>query len=239
MDDTSIPPIKITRNAHGLIDDGSVKYIYNEDGTVAWRKLIPTEYLVPNKLRTTETEISKLQDKDILIVLKGIRWLAQTRGYNKIKYDVFTANQDYVLVKCKVTFIPNYETNNQEVTFESLGDASKENTESFGKLFLSACAENRAFARCVRNFLNLGIVAEEEMQSANPVQTTTNADSPVIILKQLLDEYSYTFEKIKEKLVAEKIENAEKWEKIEDIPNSVIFDIIKRLNKKKDKTKPQ
>lgn len=234
-DDSSIPPFKITRNVHGLINNGSVNYLYNTDGTVDWRHIIPRDYLVPNKIKTVETDVSKLQDKDILIVLRGIRWLAQVRGYNKIEYDVIHSSEDYVLIKCKITFIPNFETENKEITFESFGDASKNNTESFGKLFLAACAENRAFARCVRNFLNLGIIAEEEMQSANPLQQTTNNDTPVIILKQLMSEYSYTFEKIKEKLIASKVENAEKFEKEEDIPNSVIFDIINKINKKKKK----
>lgn len=227
------PPFSLTRNGSGLLDN--VNYIYSIDGTIDYRKMVPKEFLVPNALTTTETDITKLTDKDILIVLKGIRWLANLRGFSSVKFSDIIASTEYVLTKCQITFIANYETNNSQIVFESLGDASIGNTRGFGKNFLSACAENRAFSRCVRNFLNLGIVSEEEIESANPIQNNTNADSPAIVLKQLMDQQSYTFEKIKDKLVNDNIENAKNWQKIEDIPNSVIFDIIKRINKKKKK----
>src|ERR1017187_4253624 len=47
--ETCIPPKKFERNEYGLICDGSVSYVYNEDGTINWRKMIRPQFLVPNK----------------------------------------------------------------------------------------------------------------------------------------------------------------------------------------------
>ena len=46
---------KITRDTDGLIK--GVDYVFNEDGLIDWRKMIKTEHLVPNKDRTSETDV--------------------------------------------------------------------------------------------------------------------------------------------------------------------------------------
>src|SRR5436190_1798662 len=78
---SDIPPKLLPRNYYGLICDGSVNYVYNTEGFVDWRKLVQQKYLVTNKQRTQETDVTKLEDKDLLILLAGIRYLAQIRGY--------------------------------------------------------------------------------------------------------------------------------------------------------------
>ena len=44
-----VPPRLITRNKYGLIEDANINYIYNDDGTINWRKMVKTEYLDNNR----------------------------------------------------------------------------------------------------------------------------------------------------------------------------------------------
>ena len=132
---------------------------FNEDGTVNWRKMVKEEFLVPNKQRTQETDVSKLEDYQLIILLGGIKELAQIRGYTNVRYEVTSPSSDYVVATCSIDWIPNYETEDRNVTFSAIGDASPSNTQSFAKFFLGPIAENRAFVRCVRNFLKINIDA--------------------------------------------------------------------------------
>ena len=140
---------KIKRNDSGLISGSSVDYVYNEDGFVDWRKMVNTDHLVPNKQKTSETDVSKLEDHQLIILLAGIKELAQIRGYTNIRYQVTSPSPDYVVATCSIDWIPNYETEDRVVTFSAIGDASPHNTQSFAKFFLGPIAENRAFVRCV------------------------------------------------------------------------------------------
>ena len=60
-----VPPNIITRNKYGLLENANINYVYNEDGTINLRKMVKTEYLVPNRQKTQETDVSKLEDKVI------------------------------------------------------------------------------------------------------------------------------------------------------------------------------
>ena len=154
---TVSPPKLFNRNEYGLLEDPSIPYEFNEDGSVDWRKMIKPEYLVANKQNTDETDISKLDDRDLLILLGGIKELAQVRGYHSVQHKVITAAPDYVCVVCSIKWIGNYETGGESVTFEAIADTHPDNTTSFTRSYLSAMAENRAFVRCVRNFLKINI----------------------------------------------------------------------------------
>ena len=149
---------RITRDADGLIADGSVEYKFTEDGLIDWRKMIKPEYLVPNKSRTSETDVTKLKDYQLIILLGGIKELAQIRGYAAVNYDVVSPSSDYVVATCSITWSPNYETEDKHLTFSAIGDASPSNTKDFAKFFLGPIAENRAFVRCVRNFLKIKLL---------------------------------------------------------------------------------
>jgi len=41
------PPKLVTRNKYGLIEDQTLNYIFNDDGTINWRKMVKVEHLVP------------------------------------------------------------------------------------------------------------------------------------------------------------------------------------------------
>ena len=86
---------RITRDGDGLVADGSVEYKFTDDGLIDWRKMIKTEFLVPNKSRTSETDVTKLKDWQLIILLGGIKELAQIRtkqakdDYEKFKIGCF------------------------------------------------------------------------------------------------------------------------------------------------------
>ena len=42
------PPSVFKRNEYGLLEDESVNYEFNLDGTVNWRKMVKPEFLVAN-----------------------------------------------------------------------------------------------------------------------------------------------------------------------------------------------
>ena len=111
---------KITRDKDGLISDGSVEYVFADSGLIDWRKMLKTEHLVPNKDRTSETDVTKLKDYQLIILLGGIKELAQVRGYTNVNYDIHSPSPEYVVATCSITWIPNYETENKEYYEKSL-----------------------------------------------------------------------------------------------------------------------
>lgn len=224
------------RNEDGLIQDSPIPYVFNEDGTVNWRKMVKHEHLVPNRQKTRETDVSKLEDRDLIILLGGIKELAQIRGYTDVSYEVSTPSPEYVVATCKIKWIPNFETEGKEVGFSAIGDASTLNTNSFAKMFLGPIAENRSFVRCVRNFLKINIVSQEEMGGVKVVeenqnQFQDNVADPRARLEKLMNEKGVSFSVVKKKLVDEKVDGAESFESINDVPRLQIFELIERLQK--------
>ena len=55
------------RDTKGLLD--SVDYVFNEDGAIDWRAMIKDQYLVPNREKTSVTDISKLKDNMIKMIV--------------------------------------------------------------------------------------------------------------------------------------------------------------------------
>ena len=228
---------KVARDDNGLITSKSIDYIFTEDGLVDWRKMVKPEFLVPNRDRTKETDVSKLSDSQLIILLGGIKELAQIRGYTDVTYVVVSPTPDYVVATCTITWLPNYATEGHVVTFSAIGDASPNNTKDFAKHFLGPIAENRAFVRCVRNFLRINIVAQEELGSVKFLAEENQArqTDPKTILMTLMKEKGLSFEIIKNKLVKEGYDNANGLGSIGDIPKIKVFELIERLKKAKTK----
>ncbi len=228
------------RDINGLLRH--VKYTFNEDGTIDWRKMIKPEYLVPNKQvfdrknKPVPESIEGLEDRELLILLGGIKELAQLRGYTHVGYKVECPSNDYVVAVCNIVWRPNYETEGSSVEFSAIGDASHGNTNGFGKNFLGPIAENRSFVRCVRNFLKINIVGQDEVSGATPVD---DSDVSSNLLKDAMKKYGVTFEKVKETLIREKLEGAENFKSLDEIPRYKQFELIKRIKDKaaeKEKT---
>jgi hypothetical protein len=228
------PPKLVSRNKYGLLEDESVKYVFNEDGLINWRGMVKTQYLVPNRQKTQVSDVSKLEDKDLLILLGGTKELAQIRGYTKVEYKVVAATENYFATSCRITWLPNYETNGKEIVFESLADASTSNTKSFARFFLAAIAENRAFVRCVRNFLKINIVSQEELGDVKVLDEAVaveNPTSPHNLLEKIMKDKGINFESLKERLVKENFEKVDDIKAVSDIPKAKIFELIERIKK--------
>ncbi len=178
---------KYSRDEGGLLR--SVDYKFNEDGSVNWRAMVDSKHLFPNKSwfeareKPLPRSVDGLQDNQLLIKLAGIKELAKLRGYNSVRYNIVKCEKDHVSIKCEISWIPNFENPSQEsdflpasTHFEDVANATTENTSSFATKFLETIAANRAFVRCVRNFLNVHIVGDDEIDKSNGLPQHPEAD---------------------------------------------------------------
>jgi hypothetical protein len=233
----NVPPKLFKRNEHGLLEDPTIKYVFNEQGFIDWRKMIKPEFLVPNKQvfqrynKPVPETTDGLQDNELLILLGGLKELAQIRGYEAVlPYKVVSPSSDYVIATASIIWIPNYETEGRTVQFSAIGDASSTNTNGFGRNYLGPIAENRAFVRAIRNFLRINIVSQEEIGGTvtqEPIEDTSNN-----MLQEQMNKYGITFDSIKKKLIEENVKNAESFKAISDIPRFVQFELVERIKRK-------
>jgi len=230
------------RNEHGLLEN--VDYEFNEDGSVNWRAMIKEDFLYPNKdwfssrKKDVPTSVEGLSDKQLLIMLGGIKELAKLRGYKGIDYKIDNVADGYVVAKCQIDWINNYESGHHGVYYSDSANATLANTDAFCAKFLETIACNRAFVRCVRNYLNIHIVGADEIDkskganNSNTVEYDASSDSAMLPLtpagtlqKALSEELGVkTFEDFKALLRTfwkeDKYRNEEaaKWESYGDIP---------------------
>lgn len=240
---------KIERDENFLIK--GFPYIFDDRGNVDWRALVPKEYLYINpqnkeriekkynkKYEELDVINDKIEDRDLVILLAGLKFLSQIRGYSSVQYTPVIASQDYAATKCSILWDGNYETLGKPILFESLSCAHTGNTNGFGRLYLIELCENRAFARNIRSFLQINIVSREEIQGADfDESSNSNGDSgpnPTIILQNLMNKKNKTFDQIKKKCFEDGYAAAQDWQSLNDIPKSKIFDIVEKLKKLKD-----
>ena len=163
-------PNKYKRNELGLID--GVEYKFNEDGSINWRAMIKPEHLYPNKewFETRKLQvpdsIEGLGDHQLLVKLAGIKELARLRGFLDVQFKIETISSHYATAVCCISWMPNYESDGNAQTFTSTANATSENCSGFGIKFLEPIAENRAFVRSVRNYLNIHIVGDDEIDKS-------------------------------------------------------------------------
>ena len=235
----------IERDENGLIR--GVNYIYNEDGTINWRKMVDPQYLAVNKQRTSKEDITEVKDEDLLILLAGLKKLLRIRGFKAREFRPVVASERYVSTVCRITFIANYETEGQEVIYEAMADASDYNTFDFAKNYLSAIAENRAFARCIRSFLGIDITAEEEVgpKKIEPEEEGVVGQHRMIdMFASRLEKEGMSFEKFKKGYIKKYYKNddaeakyktesnPESWETIATIPHADLYTLNVLLDEK-------
>jgi len=224
------------RNEMGLIE--GVEYKFNEDGSINWRAMIKPEHLYPNKdwfeMRKMQMpdSIEGLGDHQLLIKLAGIKELARLRGFSTVNYTINTVSSSYATAVCEICWIPNYETNGALQVFSSTANATVDNCSGFGVKFLEPIAENRSFVRAVRNYLNIHIVGDDEIdksknkiayeESESIVQSLTPQSALKSAAKQNLGcEDFESFKKHLRKMWKDetyKNEEAANWNSFEDIP---------------------
>ena len=244
-------PDAYKRNGHGLLEN--VDYEFNEDGTVNWRAMIKPEFLYANKgwfdarNKPTPTSTEGLDDKQLLIMLGGIKDLAKMRGYHTVDFKVDNISDGYVTAKCQIDWIENYESANIGVypRYADVANATLANTDNFCAKFLETIACNRAFVRCVRNYLNIHIVGADEIDKSQGSGQAVEADAiatpitPVDLLaKTLRDKHGVdSFDSCKDVLrdlwKSEKYRNeeAKTWNSFSDIPAKEARKLIVALNK--------
>lgn len=191
--DNSLGPSLFQRDEHGLLTN--IQYVFSDDGSVDWRAMVKTEHLFPNRAwfelrgKDMPTSIDGLRDDQLLIKLGGIKELARLRGFTSVSYLSEKCEADHVAVACTMTFIPNFETEGKEVSFQDMANATLNNTHDFGQNYLETIACNRAFVRCVRNFLNIHIVGADEVgkltspKSKSSAVSVNDAMSPQAMIK--------------------------------------------------------
>jgi len=243
------------RNEEGLLTE--VDYKFNDDGSVDWRAMIDPKHLYPNKGwfesrgEPMPRSSDGLADHQLLIKLSGIKELAKLRGFDTVSYEVIKCEKDHVAVKCRIHWIPTFENGafyqhgesdyfNARVGFEDIANATTENTSSFAQKFLETIAANRAFVRCVRNFLNVHIVGADEIDSSQgndsppEVQETKRPDklSPINLLMEKVDLGEEDFSTFKDILrglwKSKQYQNkkAADWESWDDIPKREVVKIL-------------
>jgi hypothetical protein len=218
------------------------EYKYNDDGSINWRAMVKPEHLYPNKdwfeLRSKPVpeSVEGLTDNQLLIKLGGLKELAKLRGYEKVSYEVVKCERDYVVVKCSIVWkslLIEQKLIEDYCVFEDMANATLDNTNDFCAKFLETIATNRAFVRCVRNYLGINIVGDDEIdKSKNKVSSYEGAESTIVnitpqgLLKKLAkDKLGHeSFEDFKtflRKLWSEKLwqnENVSDWKDFADVP---------------------
>lgn len=246
---------KYKRDQFGLIS--SVKYSFNEDGSINWREMIKPEFLYPNKGwfesrgQAVPNSIEGLNDKQLLIMLGGLKELAKLRGFHSVDFAVKQVRENYVTAKCTIDWIQNFESLHPleycgDVRYADYANATAENTDSFCIKFLETIACNRAFVRCVRNFLNIHIVGADEIDKSNNQSPNASyeSDNDLTVLKPsgLLEKTALnnkinSFEEFVEWLRSKwasgdyRNEEAKNWKSYKDIPAKECRKLISILEK--------
>lgn len=246
IDNRYVAVSKFLRDENGLLKNTA--YSFKEDGTVDWKAMIPSEFMVVNKefFKSRNIEIPEstngLDDKQVFILLGGIKELAKLRGIVSVEKTVCESNPQRAVVKCGVTFIDNYESiNGMPKFYEEVASATIDNTNNFASIFLETIASNRAFVRAVRNALRIDIVGYDELAQTIGEQTV-KSDEGGEIWNALVDaakKFSSekhpngfkTFSEFKVKLIEGGMTAAEVWNDWKDIPPTTIFKLIGQLKK--------
>ena len=249
---------KLTRSPDGLID--KKEYKFTPDGFVDWRAMIDPQFLYPNKdffeIRKMQipTSIEGLEDKQLLIMLGGIKELARLRGFTSVKYSVNHVSVNYVVAHCAIEWMGNFETAGQSVLFEDVANATESNTDNFCLKFLETIACNRAFVRCVRNFLGIHIVGADEIDKSKNkavdisdlVQSSAIPITPQGALEKNVNDklkiFSFgdfkvhlrsmwtTASEIQDETVLNLFADAKNWNSFADVPAKTARILIKKIN---------
>jgi hypothetical protein len=238
------PSQLLERNGCGLLTH--LKYEFDNLGFVNYKKLIPQEYLVPNRqyFEKRGEPIPKtsegLEDNQMLVLLAGWRWLARVRGYDSIIHEMINSTEDSVTVKTTICWRPNYETENKSVCFSALATASFANTSDFAQMYLAEIAENRGFSRAVRGFLNINLLGADELAPTDKLGAIQSKDDfkpiePHGLLEKKLQDKGKTFEQFKKEWVKAGHPDAKDWNAVGDIPIPDLWNIIDAIKKKESK----
>lgn len=246
------PVLDSLRDERGL--DKKTEYVFLDNGRVNWRAMLKPEHLVINKQYAASIEkkhgknpdVTQVEDRYLLILLAGIKYLANLRGYTEVKPNVVHISDHRAVVQTDITWIGNFEDDFRTITFGDVGAAAFENTEGFGRNFLEAIACNRAFVRAVRNFLGVNIVANDEIGDKKASEETTPSGAPVFDAIGLLrakiesskDENFETFRSAVIKRYKDQIKSDPVvWKTYSDMPISDAYVLLSIITDREEKSK--
>lgn len=255
-------------------------YPRKPDGSINWRALVQPSHVyvkkgdeakvatalgvTPQDIKEGKYDTTRVEDKHLVIRKAGLIELARIRGYTSAAPEVKYASRDYVIVQTWIHWSA-FEDKPAIVT-GGVGEASPDNTSSFMRVYLAAAAENRAFSRAVRQFLNIDIVSSDELGGGDVAPEVESGPSvassltPQGVLQKNVEEAKSSFDKIKAASVAKFKHDTEQlakdpaykaafktdpsvWTKYEDISALDCMTLIELINKAKadkaasDKTK--
>lgn len=244
-----------SRNADVRDNNGlrqGTEYVFKEDGTVDWRKMVDSDYLVFNadnfkgEIPQDDPEeykkaVLNAKDSELLLLLGGARELAKLRGYSKIEYTPFPCSDDNATVRCRITWIPNFEERCEQVTDEIVCVHDGNTDEKIGRKYKHEIACNRSFVRNVRNSLGIFVMGKDEIFKGLSFETEDQGvAAPADLnltgaLADTMEKLKVSFESLKSRLVTEDTEQgsdwgAESWDSIKDIPKDKVIKIISRMS---------
>lgn len=163
------------RDENGLL----INTIYprKESGLVNWRAMLLPEHLYVNPdhekplmmqfgvTSRRHIDVTKVEDSKLLVNLAGWRHLLRLRGFTAVRFNV-DPTAEKVTAVCSIDFTPNFETGGIAQTWSESGNGSLYNVSGKFQLYLETQATNRAFARCVRTYLEVPIYGFDEFDAA-------------------------------------------------------------------------
>lgn len=257
--------IPFARNTQGLIE--GIDYPRKKTGEINWRALLRPEHLYINREYKEELEarfnkklkdidVTEVDDKQLLILLAGIKELARLRGYHSVKQSIYNVGPEKAVCTCQIEFIGNFETGGSPVVFSDVGSASLYSVSGNFQLHLEAIAANRAFVRAVRNYLGVNIVGKDEFdpyankayeaalkspKAPEPAGESTDSRPPQL-LKDMCESHKpkkITFEALQKRaadLAAKEpqtfISDPATWTSFEEIPKRDIFTLMSLITGK-------
>lgn len=253
MPEPTLTPLQIAKQKRQRNEDGlliSLEHQYNEDGSVNWEAMIPSEYFYANKdkfpegTNTRDLNMDDLRPDQKIINLAGIHWAYKAAGGLGYKFTIGAAYPEFASVSCDITWRGTYESDMKEITSSGVGEAhSFNNIEPF-KYLVSILSMNKAFSRAVRDRCGIKSYATDELRGEkgdkeNP-STNSNIEpkgsSPNDHLEFVAASAGHTFEKVKNHYLkvepdSNKKDLATKWESYKDIPPLICLEISAKIEK--------
>lgn len=176
------------------------------------------------------------------IRLQGLREVARIRGIESATLISDHCSPDYVSKTSLVTWREN-EYGPREVSSDC-GESFPKNEPPPFHNYPSSLAANRAFARNVRAYLNICVMADVEFEGDSLVQDNTDQGEessfePQAVLAKKAKKRNLSFEDIRKRIIDLGLsEEADSWADFADIPHGLALKMSGILNKKEEEKKP-
>ena len=222
-----------------------------------WLEKIPDCYFyVPKELTKALCEKLELKPKELQekikeeghsfvpeefkrVRLQGFREVARIRGIESAELISDHCSPDYVSKTSRIVWREN-EYGSQEISTDCGESFPKDEPPPFHK-YPACLAANRAFARNVRAFLNIMVMADVEFDGDSLLKDNTdNAEEssfePQAVLAKKAKKLGFTFEQIRARVKEKGLsEEADDWSDFADMPKDLSLRVSGMLNEKKEK----